>query len=90
MTRKLRRHMNALSLSAAMSLLLPLMATLSPVASEGGLDALTGHPPRTEAADTVQADTAAPLPRRRRASSRDALSLPFFSFAQALRRGNGS
>jgi len=87
MQRKFRRHLNALALSTALSAALPLTASVlhSPVSAVGGTTAAA-----PAAAEPALGQEPAPVQRRRRASSRDALSLPFFSFARTLRRGNGS
>lgn len=88
MQRKLRRHLNALVLSTALSAVLPLTALVLERPAAAGMDGMAdAAQPATEA--TVGQEPA-PVQRRRRANSRDALSLPFFSFARTLRRGNGS
>ncbi len=87
MQRKLRRRLNAIALSTALTAALPLAALVlerPASAMEGMTEA--GRP----AVSASIGQEPVPAQRRRRASSRDALSLPFFSFARTLRRGNGS
>ena len=88
MQRKFRRRLNALALSTALSAALPLTALVleRPASAVEGAAAAAVLP----AAEPGLGQEPAPVQRRRRASSRDALSLPFFSFARTLRRGNGS
>ena len=92
MQRKLRRHLNALALSSALSAALPLIALVfAPPSLDRPVSAMEGVAEvAAPAAEVTAAQESAPVQRRRRASSRDALSLPFFSFARTLRRGNGS
>lgn len=87
MQRNIRRRLNALALSTALSVSLPLIALVLERPASAMEDVASAALPSAEA-DLGQEP--APVQRRRRASSRDALSLPFFSFARTLRRGNGS
>lgn len=87
MQRKFRRHLNALALSTALSAALPLTALVLERPAAAMENVATAPLP---AAEPALGQEPAPVQRRRRASSRDALSLPFFSFARTLRRGNGS
>lgn len=88
MYRKVRRRLSALALSAALFAVLPLAALVIEGSRADNVRATT--PIAVPATEVEAGQEAAPVQRRRRANSRDALSLPFFSFARTLRRGNGS
>ena len=90
MHRKLIHSVRALGV--ALSLLTAGLILAIPAPAPGRLSA---DPEATTAAATeiIQADTASTsnaYRRHRRAQARDAMALPFFSFAQGLRRSNRS
>lgn len=86
MHRKLIHSVRALGIS--LSLLTAGLIFAVPAPSR-----LSEHPTLAPAAIEVQADTASAAKafrRHRHTQTRDAMALPFFSFAQGLRRGNRS
>lgn len=87
MHRKLIHSVRALGI--ALSLLTAGLILALPANGPGGLAARAESAPEATAA---QAETGAAkaFSAHRRARTRDAMALPFFSFAQGLRRGNRS
>ncbi len=85
MHRKLIHSVRALGI--ALSLLTAGLILAVPVSAPGRLSANSETVPAKTAA---QADAATAYRRHRRAQARNAMVLPFFSFAQGLRRGNRS
>lgn len=87
MHRKLIHSVRALGV--ALSLLTAGLIMAVPVPAPSGLATTLGASPT---ATEVQAKTSAARAqaRHRRTQARDAMALPFFSFAQGLRRGNRS
>jgi hypothetical protein len=87
MHRKLIHSVRALGI--ALSLLTAGLILADPAPAPGGL-AASSEPAATPAELQAKASAATAHSRHRRAQARDAMALPFFSFAQGLRRGNRS
>jgi hypothetical protein len=85
MHRKLTHSVRALGI--ALSLLTAGLILAVPVPTPGRLSA---NPEAIPATTAAQADAASAYRRHRRAQARGGMTLPFFSFAQGLRRGNRS
>ncbi|NOT89927.1 MAG: hypothetical protein HOP03_17375 [Lysobacter sp.] len=85
MHRKLIHSVRALGI--ALGLLTAGLILAVPAPAPGRL---TAHPEAAPAATEIQADATTAYRRHRRAQARNAMALPFFSFAQGLRRGNRS
>ncbi|MFZ2754984.1 MAG: hypothetical protein WAZ48_16265 [Lysobacteraceae bacterium] len=85
MHRKLIHSVRALGI--ALSLLTAGLILAVPAPAPGRHSA---DPEAAPAATEIQADAAKAYRRHRRTQARDAMALPFFSFAQGLRRGNRS
>ncbi len=85
MHRKLIHSVRALGI--AMSLLTAGLILAVPTTAPGRHSAAAEAAP---AAAETQTDAAKAYRRHRRTQARDAMALPFFSFAQGLRRGNRS
>ena len=87
MPRKLTHSVRALGISLSFLIGGLLMAAFVPPTSSTGSNGLE----RQSAIVTATATQAAPVSKpARRHRSRSGLALPFFSFAQGLRRGNRS
>jgi hypothetical protein len=90
MSRKLIHSVRALVVS--LGLLAAGLIVANPPAAPAGLSTATvtedATESRTESGERKR--TAKPHSRQRRAMSRESMALPFFSFAQGLRSGNGS
>jgi hypothetical protein len=89
MPRKLIHSVRALAVSLGL-LTLGLLAAMPPASTTGArhIAAEDSAESRTEAGE--QRRTTRPHSRQRRAMARESMALPFFSFAQGLRSGNGS
>lgn len=85
MHRKLIHSVRALGV--ALSLLIAGLTLAVPASAPGGLAAGNESAPTTADAQ-AKARSSKAHSRHRRAQARDAMALPFFSFAQGLRRGN--
>jgi hypothetical protein len=88
MHRKLIHSVRALGI--VLSLLTAGLMLAVPATAPGRLSASSGAPPDAAEADAEAATAAKAYRQHRRTRSRDAIALPFFSFAQGLRRGNRS
>jgi hypothetical protein len=86
MNRKLQRAMLALSTTATVFTLLLLAASPLPMGSRSNAPIAMSTTPLSDAAESIADDLVA---RRHLRHSRALLALPYFSFAQGLRR-NGS
>ncbi len=89
MSRKLIHSVRALAVSLGL-LTFGLIAAVPLTSTVGArhLAADDSAESRTESGE--QRRTARPHSRQRRAMARESMALPFFSFAQGLRSGNGS
>jgi hypothetical protein len=88
MPRKLIHSVRALGVALSLLTAGLILAAAAPAPGH-----LSANPEAAPAATVIQADTAGENKasrRHRRAQARDAMALPFFSFAQGLRRGNRS
>lgn len=89
MPRKLMHSVRALGI--ALSLLTVGLIASAPIPPPSGAFAEQGVSPLpSEAGVGTTQSPAKAYKRNRRAQAREAMALPFFSFAQGLRRGNGS
>lgn len=89
MPRKLMHSVRALGI--ALSLLTVGLIASGPAPTSSGAFAGQGVAPlHSEARVDATQSPAKAYKRNRRAQAREAMALPFFSFAQGLRSGNGS
>lgn len=88
MHRKLIHSVRALGI--ALCLLTTGLILAVPVPAPGRLSTHPEAAPATAEAQADAASAAKAYRRHRRNQARDAMALPFFSFAQGLRRGNRS
>jgi hypothetical protein len=91
MSRKLIHSVRALVVSFGLLAVGLIVAVSPPPRTDvptGVVAAASVAETRTESG--VQKRTTKPYSRQRRAQARESMALPFFSFAQGLRRGNGS
>lgn len=89
MPRKLMHSLRALGI--ALSLLTVGLIASAPAPTPSGAFAEQGVSPLpSEARVGTTQSPAKAYKRNRRAQAREAMALPFFSFAQGLRSGNGS
>ncbi len=89
MSRKLTHSLRALGIALSLLTAGLIAGTPAPGPTEtfaGRNASVLSTETRTEATQTP----ARTYKRNRRAQAREAMALPFFSFAQGLRRGNGS
>ena len=88
MHRKLIHSVRALGIALSLLTAGLFLAEQAPIRS--GLAATATAPTMTSHEQSAAKDKAAVIKRHRRAQAREAMALPFFSFAQGLRRGNRS
>jgi hypothetical protein len=88
MHRKLIHSVRALGIT--LCLLTAGIMFADPAPSLGHLPASLETGPAAVEARTAAANTTKAYPRQRRAQARDAMAVPFFSFAQGLRRSKRS
>ena len=88
MHRKLIHSVHALGI--ALSLLTAGLFLAEQAPTRNGLTATATATATTAHAQAAAKDKAAVIKRHRRAQARAAMTLPFFSFAQGLRRSNRS
>ena len=88
MHRKLIHSVHALGI--ALSLLTAGLLLAEQAPTRNGLTATATTTATTAHAQAAAKDKAAVIKRHRRAQARAAMTLPFFSFAQGLRRSNRS
>jgi hypothetical protein len=89
MSRKLIHSVRALAVSLGL-LTLGLIAAVPLASTTGGLPVTAEDSAEARVESGEQRRTTRPHSRQRRAMARESMALPFFSFAQGLRSGNGS
>jgi hypothetical protein len=89
MPRKMMHSLSALGIALSL-LIVGLIACLPTEGSTGAFQGLGDTAKSMEAGSDTAQPPGKTYKRNRRAQAREAMALPFFSFAQGLRHGKGS